>query len=531
MGTYISKLRIPLKRLLLSSALVTPLVISGPAFAQDGSAEKPNIIIIFPDDVGWSNVGAYGQGVMGYPTPNIDRLAHEGAMFTAHYAQPSSTAGRAALLTGQYPIRSGLTTVGRPAEKVGLQPESPTLAELLKTQGYATAQFGKNHLGDRNEYLPTLHGFDEFFGNLYHLNVSEATDQHDYPKDEAFLNSWGPRGLVHSWASDTDDPTEDPRWGRVGKQRIEDAGPLSTERTKTVDQEFFDAGLDFIKRAQEADKPYFVWMNPARMHMYTNLTDESRYLAAPYTSEDDVYGSGLIEHDRQVGAFLDAVKEAGGLDNTIVIWSTDNGPEHSAGAHGGTTPFRGEKMTTYEGGVRVPFIAWWPGKIPAGQVINGMQAHMDVLPTLAAAAGIPNAAEVVLADNNQFLDGVNNLDLWEGKTDKSNRDNFFYYYETDIMAVRLNQWKMHFSTSEDYYANWEKQKFPVIYNIVSDPYESHEQLADRTYTLQAKQWVAGPIQDLIGAHLKSLVEHPPLQKATTTDFSAVMKQVLSTPKE
>ena len=289
-----------------------------------GTADRPNVIIIFPDDVGWSNVSAYGHGIMGYTTPNIDRLAAEGAMFTEHYAQPSSTAGRAALITGQYPIRSGMTTVGRPGAELGLKPESPTLAEVLKEQGYATGQFGKNHLGDRNEHLPTMHGFDEFYGNLYHLNTSEEPEQKDYPQDPDYQAKYGPRGVVHSWATDTEDPTEDPRFGKVGPQRIEDTGQLTRERMKTVDQEFYSASLDFIKRAQDEGKPYFVWMNPSRMHLFTHLTDENRYLALEATTEHDLYGSGMMEHDQQVGAYLDAVREMGGLENTIIIYSTDN---------------------------------------------------------------------------------------------------------------------------------------------------------------------------------------------------------------
>ncbi|WP_198590192.1 arylsulfatase [Paracoccus zhejiangensis] len=526
-----------IRTVLATSSLALAAMLAGPVLAQttaepaatgdatqSDAASKPNIIIIFPDDVGWTNISAYGQGVMGYHTPNIDRLAREGIMFTEHYAQPSSTAGRAALITGQYPIRSGLTTVGRPGADLGLKPATPTLAEVLKTQGYATAQFGKNHLGDRNEHLPTMHGFDEFFGNLYHLNSSEEPEQKDYPP-APFFENYGPRGVVHSWATDVDDPTEDPRFGRIGTQRIEDTGQLTIERMKTVDQEFYDAGLDFIKRAEEADKPYFVWMNPSRMHMYTHLTDEDRYLALNDTTEHDLYGSGLMQHDRQVGAFLDSIKEMGALENTIVIYSTDNGPEHSARAHGGTTPFRGEKMTTYEGGVRVPFIAWWPEQIPGGRVINGIQAHMDVLPTLAAAAGVPDAAERILAEQDQVIDGVNNLDLWEGKTDKSLRNDFLYYYEGDIKAVRVGNWKLHFATSEDYYSEWVTQKFPMIYNLHFDPYESFDTVGDRSQAMQRKQWLSEPVQDLLGKHVQSLMEHPPVQSAPTLDFSAMIKQM------
>ena len=491
------------------------------------AAERPNILILFPDDVGWQNVSAYGLGTMGYRTPNIDRIAKEGAMFTDHYAQPSCTAGRAALITGQYPIRSGMTTVGRPGAELGLKPQSHTLAEVLKEQGYATGQFGKNHLGDRNEHLPTVHGFDEFFGNLYHLNTQEEFEQVDYPKDPGFFEKYGTRGVLHTWATDEDDPTVDPRFGKVGKQKIEDTGQLGRERMKTMDQEFIDASLDFIRRAQESDTPFFVWFNPSRMHMYTRLSDESRYLAAEHTTEHDLYGSGLIEHDRQIGEMLDALEEMGVLDNTIVVYSTDNGPEHSARLHGGTTPFRGEKMTTYEGGVRVPMMVRWPGKIEPGTVLSGIQTHMDIYTTLAAAAGEPDIAAKVLKEHKQFIDGVNNLDYWMGKTDESARDHYLYYYESSIKAIRFKQWKLHFETSEHYYDTYEKQKFPVMYNIRMDPFESFDGVTDRSDIVQAKQWLNEPVQHILGEHIQSLVDYPPVQKAATFDFSALMQQLMS----
>ena len=267
-----------------------------PLTSAQSQDKKPNILFIFPDDVGWQNISAYGHGTMGYRTPHIDRIAREGVMFTDHYAQPSCTAGRAAFITGQYSIRNGMTTVGRSGAALGLKPESPTLAEVLKPLGYATGQFGKNHLGDRNEHLPTVHGFDEFFGNLYHLNTQEEFEQVDYPKDPEFFKKYGTRGVLHSYATKVDDPTVDPRFGKVGKQRIQDTGQLGKERMKTMDETFMAASLDFMKRSQEADKPFFVWLNTCRMHMYTRLSDENRYRAQPYTTEHDFYGSGLIEH-------------------------------------------------------------------------------------------------------------------------------------------------------------------------------------------------------------------------------------------
>ncbi|WP_084591582.1 arylsulfatase [Gilvimarinus agarilyticus] len=507
--------------------IVVMCFILGALSTSIAAQEKPNILILFPDDVGWQNVSAYGNGTMGYRTPNIDRIATEGAIFTDHYAQPSCTAGRASLILGQYPIRSGMTTVGRPGAELGLKAESHTLAEVLKKQGYATGQFGKNHLGDRNSHLPTVHGFDEFFGNLYHLNTQEEFEQVDYPKDPDFFAKFGTRGVIHSYAMDKDDRTVDPRFGKVGKQKIEDTGQLSRERMKTVDQEFMEASLDFIKRAKDEGKPFFVWFNPSRMHMYTRLSDESRYLAAEHTTEHDLYGSGLIEHDKQVGDMLNALEEMGVLDNTIVVYSTDNGPEHSARLHGGTTPFRGEKMTTYEGGVRVPMMVRWPNKIPAGTVLSGIQSHMDIYTTLAAAAGEPDIAQKVLKEHKQPIDGVNNLDYWMGKSDESARDHYFYYYESSIKAIRYKQWKLHFETSENYYAPYVKQKFPVLYNIRLDPFESFDGTTDRSDIVQAKQWLNEPVQQLLGEHIKTLVEYPPLQKASSFDFSELMKQLMS----
>lgn len=489
------------------------------------SQDKPNILIIFPDDVGWSNVSAYGNGVMGYTTPNIDRIAKEGIMFTEHYAQPSCTAGRAALITGQYPIRSGMTTVGRPGGPLGLKKESPTLAEVLKEQGYATGQFGKNHLGDLNSHLPTVHGFDEFFGNLYHLNTQEEYQQKDYPQDPEFFKKYGTRGVLHTWATNTDDTTVDPRFGKVGKQKIEDTGQLSKERMETVDEEFMAASIDFIKRAQEDEKPYFVWFNPSRMHMYTHLKPEHRYLALPHTTEHDMYGSGMMEHDMMIGEMLDQLEKMGALENTIVVYSTDNGPEHSARLHGGTTPFRGEKMTTYEGGVRVPMMVMWKDHIPKGQVLQGIQSHMDIFTTLAAAAGVPNVADKMIKERKQYIDGVNNLDYWLGKSNKSERNNFIYYHESTIRAIRINQWKLHFETSENYYAPYVKQKFPIFYNIHFDPYESFDNLTDRSDIVQKKQFLNEPVQEILGEHIKSLTEYPPVQKAATLDFSELVKQL------
>jgi arylsulfatase A-like enzyme len=507
-------------RVVAFSTVLLAASVGGRAQAEAG---RPNILVVFGDDIGYANLSLYNPGVMGYTTPNIDRIGREGAMFTDHYAQPSCTAGRAAFITGQYPIRSGLTTVGTPGAMLGLQAATPTLAEVLKARGYATGQYGKNHLGDRNEFLPTVHGFDEFYGNLYHLNTEENPEQVDYPKDPRFRAKFGPRGVLKCVASDVDDPTVDPRFGRMGRQRCSDTGPLTRKRMETVDQEFIDASLDFIKRAKAQGKPYFVWLNTTRMHLFTHLTPEHRYLAAPYTTEEDFYGSGLIEHDMQIGALLDSLKKLGVLDDTIIVYTTDNGAEHSGRMHGGTTPFRGEKMTTYEGGVRVPMMVRWPGRVPAGQVLSGIQAHMDLFTTLAAAAGVPDVVEKMRAERKQYIDGVNNLDYWTGKSKESARDNFIYYYESQLTAIRWRQWKIHFVTKENYYAPLVTQSIPLFFNLRADPYESWDETAERSEALQRKSWLEGPLLMIAGQHVKSLIEYPPVQKATSLEPAKVIE--------
>ncbi|MGL5787519.1 MAG: arylsulfatase [Bacteroidales bacterium] len=503
------------------AAATSMISMCSPLHAQ----EKPNILIIMPDDVGWTNISAYGHGIRGYNTPNIDRIAKEGIMFTEHYAQPSSTAGRASLITGQYPIRSGMTTVGRPGASLGLKAESPCLAEVLKNEGYATGQFGKNHLGDRNEHLPTMHGFDEFFGNLYHLNTQEEPEQYDYPKDPEFFKKHGCRGVLHTWATDKEDTTVDPRFGKIGKQKITDTGQLTRKRMETVDEEFLDASIRFMKESKKKGKPFFVWLNPSRMHMFTHLKSEHRHLVSASTTEHDMYGSGMIEHDMHVGKLLKELEAMGALENTIIVYTTDNGPEHSARTHGGTTPFRGEKMTTYEGGVRVPAMVMWKNKIQGGRVLEGIQAHMDLFTTLSAAAGQPHISEKIMAQSKQYIDGVNNLDFWLGKESESRRKNYIYYYESEIKAVRMNQWKIHFQTSENYYDEYKKLKFPVIYNLKFDPFESYDNLTDKSDIIQRKQFISEPIQGILSEHIQSLAKYPPLQKAATLDFTELIKSL------
>ncbi|UVE19582.1 arylsulfatase [Pseudomonas sp. LS44] len=516
-----------IKRLALAGALLAaPL-------AQ--AADQPNILVIWGDDIGWQNVSAYGMGTMGYTTPNIDSIGTQGIRFTDHYGQPSCTAGRAAFITGQYPIRSGLTTVGLPGDKLGLQAASPSLAEVLKQAGYRTGQFGKNHLGDNNANLPTVHGFDEFYGNLYHLNTEEQSEYLDYQNyaktypggPEAYAKKFATRGVLHTFASDKDDPTLDPRFGPVGKQTIKDTGALTMQRMEDFDgAEVIPMALDFMRKVKKEDKPFFVWLNTSRMHLYTRLNDKWRTAAAPYTHEDDTQGSGMLQHDHDIGQVLDFLKANGLDENTIVWYSTDNGPEHSSWPHGATTPFRGEKMTTYEGGVRVPSMLRWPGMVQPGQIKNGIQAHQDMFTSLAAAAGVADVAEQVKKDKKQYIDGINNLDYWSGKSPESKRTSMLYYIESKLTAVRMGPWKMHFSTKEDYYAAVQPRFAPLMFNLRSDPFESYDSKDSYGQLIQKNSWISGPMSELIGAHLKTLAEYPPVQAAKSFDRSNLVQDFL-----
>ncbi|MCA0922596.1 arylsulfatase [Pseudooceanicola nanhaiensis] len=508
---------------------------TGAALAQD-TPEQPNILVIWGDDIGWSNVSAYGMGTMGYTTPNIDRIANEGIRFTDHYAQPSCTAGRAAFITGQYPIRSGMTTVGQPGSALGLQAASPSLAEELKQAGYRTGQFGKNHLGDRNEHLPTVHGFDEFFGNLYHLNTQEEAEQRDYQNFgkafsgslEAYEEQFGTRGVLHTFATDVDDTTEMPRFGKVGMQTIEDTGPLTQERMKNFDMaEMIPLAIDFMASAKEAGEPFFVWLNTSRMHLYTRLDDNWRYAAEQYTSEADLYGSGMLQHDHDIGQVLDWLDEQGLTDNTIVWYSTDNGPEHNSWPHGGTSPFRGEKMTTYEGGVRVPSMIRWPGHLPERTTLNGIQGHQDMFTSLAAAAGIEDVAAEVMEEKQQYIDGVNNLPYWMGEQDHSSRNSIFYYYESKLTAARVGPWKFHFSTKEDYYDTLVGRTAPMVFNIRMDPFESYSSTDAYGHLMQKVSWLMQPLNVLMQEHLQTLAEYPPVQGGASFDMSNVVEQFIN----
>jgi arylsulfatase len=502
-------------------------------------SSKPNILVIFGDDIGYWNVGAYTHGMMG-KTPHIDSIAKDGILFTDHYGQPSCTAGRAAFIMGQFPIRTGMTTIGIPGSKRGIQETNPTLAVVLKSQGYACGQFGKNHLGDRNEHLPTMHGFDEWFGNLYHLNAEEEPEELDYPgqKNPEYRKQFGPRGVLHTWTTDKDDPTEDPKFGKVGKQKIKDTGPLTRKRMETFDAEVLDETMKWLDKNGKGDKPFFCWFNTTAIHIWSHpnpkyiqkAVDEGR-------AEEDLVRARMIEHDEQVGALLKKLKDLGIDDNTIVVYSTDNGNELMLWPDGGYAPFRGEKGTTWEGGVRVPLLIKWPGKIPAGSISNGIQCHEDLYATLAAAAGLPSLKEDLLKGHKLgdtkfkvHLDGYNQLDHWT-KGAKSARREVFYYDETDLMAVRVDAWKMHIGVKLK--NSWFNEKtypsVPHLFNLLMDPMEKMDPeseewgYAGRKFLAQ-KLWAPTAAGPFIAAHLQTLKDFPPSQGADTLSLHKALEQ-------
>ncbi|MGH7725571.1 MAG: arylsulfatase [Candidatus Eiseniibacteriota bacterium] len=510
-----------------------------PASRSKKSSNKPNIVVIWGDDIGYWNIGAYTHGMMGH-TPNIDRIGREGMVFTDHYGQPSCTAGRAAFIMGQLPIRTGMTTIGIPGSTRGIQKEDPTLAEVLKTQGYATAQFGKNHLGDRNEFLPTMHGFDEWFGNLYHLNAEEEPEELDYPgqKNPEYKKKYGPRGVLHAWATDKDDPKVDPKFGRVGKQKIKDTGSLTRKRMETFDSEVLDETLDWMDRAKKSGKPFFLWFNSTAIHIWSHpqkkyvqkAVDEGR-------AEQDVVRAKMIEHDEHVGAILNKLDKMGVADDTIVVYSTDNGFEGMLWPDGGYAPFRGEKGTTWEGGVRVPCLIRWPGMIKPGSVSNGIQSHEDLFVTLASAAGLPKLKADLLKGHRMggrtykvHLDGYDNLAHWAGKG-KSARRELFYYDETDLMAIRVEGWKMHIGVKPE--GLWWNEKYypsvPYIFNLLMDPMEkmdpeSHEWGYIGRKFFASKLWAPTAAGPFIAAHMASLQKYPPRQGADTLSLKKALDE-------
>ena len=506
---------------------------SNPAPAPSGS--KSNIVVIFGDDIGQTNVSAYSFGLMGYKTPNIDRIAKDGMMFTDYYAEQSCTAGRSSFITGQSTLRTGLSKVGLPAAAIGLQAEDITIAQALKPLGYATGQFGKNHLGDRNEFLPTVHGFDEFFGNLYHLNAEEEPEDPDYPKDPAFKAKFGPRGVIKSFATDTDDQTVDPRWGKVGKQKIEDTGPLTKKRMETIDDETVNAAIDFMKRQVAAKRPFFLWWNGTRMHLYTHVRPEMRGRSG--ISE---YFDGMLEHDDDVGKILKAIDELGIADNTILIYTTDNGPHMNSWPDGAMTPFRGEKNTNWEGAFRVPAMIRWPGHIKPGSVSNDIVSGLDWFPTLLAAAGDLDVKDKLLkgwdVGGTTFkvhLDGYNQLPYLTGQQDKSARNSFFYFNDDgQLVATRVGNWKMNFceQRTEGTLAVWRDPftclRAPTMFNLRMDPYERAE-ITSNTWNdwVIRHSYMVVPMQALVGEFVATFKEFPPRQKPSSFSVDQIMEQL------
>jgi arylsulfatase len=487
------------------------------------AADKPNIVVIWGDDVGWFNISAYNNGMMGYRTPNIDRIAREGALFTDWYGEQSCTAGRSAFITGQSGYRTGNLKVGLPGAKEGLQARDVTLAELLKAQGYKTAQFGKNHLGDADETLPTAHGFDEFFGSLYHLNAEQEPENPDYFKDPALQKKYGTRGVLHTWANDD------------GTQTIESTGPLNIERMKVIDDEITAASLDYLEKRKEDGEPFFMWWNSTRMHIWTHLKDESEGVTGL-----GVYPDGMVEHDAHVGQILDKLDELGLAENTIVMYSTDNGAEKFTWPDGGTSPFRGEKNENWEGGYRVPTVIRWPGVIEPGTVNNDIFSHMDMLPTIMAAVGVPDVKEQLLkrmkVGKKKFkvhLDGYDITDALAGKA-PSPRNEFFYFNDDgSLVALRYGKWKIVFAEQRSHgFDVWQDPfvvlRLPKIFNLLTDPFEEADHIASAYDFWRADRlFLLVPAQEYVGQFLATFKEYPPSQKVGSFSLDDVMEKLAS----
>lgn len=505
------------------------------------AGKKPNIVIIWGDDVGQSNISAYSMGLMGYRTPNIDRIAKEGMMFTDYYAEQSCTAGRSSFITGQHGMRTGLTKVGLPGATLGLQKEDPTIAELLKPLGYATAQIGKNHLGDRNEFLPTVHGFDEFYGNLYHLNAEEEPEQDDYPKDPAFRAKYGPRGVLDCKASDKDDETVDPRSGKVGKQIIKDTGPLTKKRMETIDDDIAARSVEYIQRQSKAGKPFFVWVNFTHMHFRTHVKPESKGQSGLWQSE---YHDVMIDHDKNVGSVLKAIDDAGIADNTFVMYSTDNGPHMNSWPDGAMTPFRNEKNSNWEGAYRVPCMVRWPGRIKPGSVSNEIIAHHDWLPTILAMAGDDQIATKLLKGHKVgdmtykvHLDGFNLVPYLTGKQAKSPRDSFLYCNDDQqLTGLRYSNWKFVFmeqrarGTLQVWAEPFVSLRVPKIFNLRMDPYERADVTSNTYYDwLINHVFLLVPAQDYVGQFLVTFKDYPQRQKAASFNLDEVLESLKLAP--
>ena len=511
-------------RVLFTTVIVLSalLLVAGGANAED---KKPNILIIWGDDIGYWNLSAYNQGMMGYKTPNIDRIAKQGALFTDFYGQQSCTAGRAALITGQSPFRTGLLKVGLPGAKEGLQAEDVTLAELLKPHGYVTGQFGKNHLGDLDAHLPTAHGFDEFFGSLYHLNAEDEPEHPDYFKDPELRKRFGTRGVIHSWANPD------------GTQKIESTGPLTKKRMETIDEEVTAHALRFMEDAKAADKPFFLWWNSTRMHIWTRLKEESEGKTGL-----GIYPDGMVEHDGHVGQLLDKLTELGLDENTIVMYSTDNGAEVFTWPNGGATPFRGEKNTNWEGGFRVPAMIRWPGVIEPGTVLNDIVAHEDMLPTLMAAVGEPDIVEKLKQGHTiggktfkVHLDGHNQMDYFAGNGPDPRKDFFYFSDDGSLLGLRYAQWKLVFAEQRAHgFDVWQEPfvtlRLPKLFNLRSDPFETadHEAMDYERWRIE-HVFLLVPAQQYVARFLGTFREFPPRQKAGSFGIDQVLERLLAPP--
>jgi arylsulfatase len=517
---------------------VSMMVTSAPASAQQ--QQKPNIVVITGDDIGWFNIGAYHRGMMAGKTPNIDQIAANGMLFTDYYAEASCTAGRANFITGELPIRTGLTTVGQAGSPLGIPDEALTIATVLKSMGYATGQFGKNHLGDLNKFLPTVHGFDEYFGYLYHLDAMEDPFNRTYPP--AMRDKVGPRNMVHSFATNVDDPTEQPRWGKIGKQRIEDAGPLPPHpmagikyNMETVDEDIRDFAVDFMDRAKKDNKPFFVWLNPTRMHVYTHLSPKYEALKTPengYSTEE----AGMAQWDDIIGSVTKKLQDMGVADNTVVVVTTDNGTENFTWPDGGNTPFAGGKGLALEGGFRSPMIMSWPGHVPAGKVQNGIMSGLDFLPTLAAAAGYNGDISADLIKGKQFgdrtykvhLDGYNQLDMITGKG-PSNRHEVFYFTESTLGAVRVDDYKYQFTIQPNgWFGSTQKLDWPIITNIKLDPFERMRFDGSMAYGWEFyghEFWRFVYAQQRVQQLAETALTFPPMQRGASFNLDEVKAQI------
>jgi arylsulfatase len=518
--------------LVVSACFGTFAAMPTPALAQN---KQPNIVVIMGDDIGWFNIGAYHQGIMAGKTPNLDKLASEGMRFTDYYAEASSTAGRANFITGQLPIRTGMTTVGQAGSPIGLPAEAPTLAQVLKSMGYATGQFGKNHLGDLNQFLPTVHGFDEFYGYLYHLNAMEDPSHRNYPQN--LKDKIGPRNMLHTWATTVDDTTVMPRWGKVGKQKIQDAGELYPKRMETVDDEIRDKALTFIEKSKNDGKPFFLWLNPTRMHKITHLSEKYENMR---NSENgwSKQEAGMAQLDDDVGLVMKKLKDMGVDDNTIVLFTTDNGAMNFTWPDGGNTPFAGGKGSALEGGFRVPAILRWPGKVQAGKVENGLFSGLDWFPTFTTAAGNPNITKELLKGKNiggqsfkVHLDGYDQTALITGKG-PSNRREIFYFTESTLAAVRINDYKYRFTDQPNgWLGATVRVDWPILTNLRLDPFERMGMPTGGNGSLAFYDWFWYEIwrfvlvEQEIEKFAKTAIDFPPMQKGANEGLQAIKAQI------